>query len=188
MLCFQQSLEVIHTDFPFSPAFGNAQTRENCFDSAQHVFRRIAKHHDTVQFVDAISSLASINGGELDRGKAMQVIQLLRPDRQGRLSKSEFVKSIDSVYISLRRLQASYGNRSILLDRCDNILSGVLYSFLGGLLCVAAVPNTSQLCLFCVGFGIWLSLCFTGIISSWIEVSKPNMSHNFRLCHASHTH
>ncbi len=174
LLDFQRAIGVLDIDLPFSLAFGNAQSRKNGIESAQIVFRRLAskfKQHDTFPFVDVISGLACSSQSEFDRDKVVQLIRLFRPDRDGILSKSDFLKTVDTVYKNLRRLQLSFAAASTIYDTCDGVIDGVFYTFLGGLLLAAVVKNVSQHFLFYfLSFGIWLTVCAGGAIAKCMEV------------------
>ena len=47
---------------------------------------------------ETIALLAKDDTDEMDEVKVKQLIKIFRPDREGRLSKLEFVKSVDNVY------------------------------------------------------------------------------------------
>lgn len=50
--------------------------------------------------------------GTLDQRKVRELIKVFRPDRDGKLSLVDFVRSIDAVYRELRLLRASVANSS----------------------------------------------------------------------------
>jgi hypothetical protein len=56
--------------------------------------------------------IAVCDSGQLDEELLMKLIKLFRPDREGRLTLLDFVKSIDSVYKEQKILRASVANAS----------------------------------------------------------------------------
>jgi hypothetical protein len=96
ILQFRRALQFISDDFPFSPAFGSARTRERCIQSAQTVFERLTENSpdENLDF-ETLCFLAKRPDGGLDRAKVKELIRLFRPNRVGRLNKLEFVKSVD---------------------------------------------------------------------------------------------
>ena len=57
-----------------------------------------------------LSVLAMDEKDEFIPAKIKSYIRLFRPDRQGNLSRLDFVKSVDTVYKQLRLLRASISN------------------------------------------------------------------------------
>ena len=112
LLQFRRSMACLNTPFPFSGAFGLADTREHCIQSSQELYRRLLLN-DPDQGEVSFETLALLGlkpDGSLDQDKLKEMIRLFRPDRDGTLGILEFAKSIDSVYIELRMLRAS-GNK-----------------------------------------------------------------------------
>jgi hypothetical protein len=96
VLQFRRAINFISDEFPFSPAFGSARTRERCIQSSQNVFERLTKKcpNEILDF-DTLCLLARKADGGADRTKVKELIRLFRPNRSGQLSKLEFVKSVD---------------------------------------------------------------------------------------------
>jgi hypothetical protein len=116
------------TDFPFSAAFGIADTRAACIASAQKVYERLLLKKRTVDGMlhfDTIASLA-VNG-ELDTDRAKDFIRTFRPDRDGILSMIDFVRSVDSVYKELRLLRATVVSSSKIDKALESILNIIFY-------------------------------------------------------------
>jgi hypothetical protein len=59
-----------------------------------------------------LALLAKDEKGGIDQEKAKDLIRVFRPERDGSLSKLEFVKSIDAIYKELRLLAANISNSS----------------------------------------------------------------------------
>jgi hypothetical protein len=83
-------------------------------DSAETVYSRLLQcipEKEVVTF-DVLAMLALCDSGDLDDELLGKLIKLFRPDREGRLSLLDFVKSVDSVYKELKLLRASVANAS----------------------------------------------------------------------------
>jgi hypothetical protein len=104
--------------FVFCLAFGLADTRENCIESSQDVYRRLVLRttDSVVMGFETIAVLAVRGDGTMDQNKLKDLVRLFRPDRDGNLSLLDFVKSIDAVYKTMRLLRASIRN-SMKIDR-----------------------------------------------------------------------
>ena len=63
----------------------------------------------------------------IDQGKARDLVRLFRPDREGRLTMLDFVKSVDSVYKEFRMLNASIQNSSQIDRAFESIFNVVFY-------------------------------------------------------------
>lgn len=111
----------------FSYAFGLVETRESCIESAQEVYLRLLlddASSDVLSF-DAIATLALRSDGTFHQELLKDYIKLLRPDRDGRLSLIDFVKSVDFVYKQARLLRASVKNAQ-KIDRAFELLFNVV--------------------------------------------------------------
>ena len=114
--------------YPFGSSFGNAENREACIGSSQEVYRRLLKasSDDIVQF-ELLALLALDKDGIIDQSKAKALIKLFRPDRQGRLTCLDFVKSVDAVYKEFRMLGATIDNSSQIDRAFENIFNVGFY-------------------------------------------------------------
>jgi hypothetical protein len=101
--------------YPFSTAFGLANNRENCAQSAKEIYKCLLlgnPHSDTLQF-ETLSTLArSIDSEQLDETKLKELVKVFRPERNGTLDLLGFLRSVDRVYKELRLLRASIRNSS----------------------------------------------------------------------------
>ena len=123
---------------PFATAFGLADTREHCIESSQGVYRRLLledslKSTGVLDF-STISVLAKADSDgldvdEIDPAKMKDLIRLFRPSRDGKLTMLEFVKSVDTVYKSLRLLRASISNSSQIGHATEIMINVVFYFF-----------------------------------------------------------
>ena len=100
--------------FPFSKAFGLADSREHCIESAEEIFKcfvpTASPRPDTLQF-EALSSIAEDpESGDLDEKMLKDLVKIFRPERDGTLKLIDFVRSIDRVYKDFRLLRASIRN------------------------------------------------------------------------------
>ena len=131
MLRFRKALTFIQKRYPFSHAFGPADTRENCVDSSQKVYDRLLLHtpdEPVLQFETlALLALTDEDGETIDQEKAKDLLKLFRPNRDGCLSVLDFVKSIDSVYKEFRMLSASIQNSSQIDRAFENMFNVLFY-------------------------------------------------------------
>lgn len=104
--------------YPFSKAFGLADSRQSCVQSAEEIYQCLVRDTPDGQGVfqfDTISALAKDpDTGDLDEKKLKDLVKIFRPERDGTLSLLEFVRSIDRVYKDLRLLRASIRNSSCI--------------------------------------------------------------------------
>jgi hypothetical protein len=112
--------------FVFCAAFGLADTRENCIESSQDVYRRLLiRTTDSVMMsFETIAVLAVQGDGTIDQNKLKDLVRIFRPDRDGNLSLLDFVKSIDTVYKAMRLLRASIKN-SMKIDHSFEVIINV---------------------------------------------------------------
>lgn len=131
MLKFRNALTFIRNDYPFSYAFGPAESRESCIDSAQECYNRLllaSTGDERVVRFETLAMIALQNDGTIEQRKAKNLIKTFRPDRDGCLSILDFIKSIDAVYKEFRLLQASIENSSQIDRAFENIVNVVFYT------------------------------------------------------------
>ena len=116
VLNFRQAVLCLDSKYPFSYAFGAANTRERCIESAYIVYQQLLMHtpNETVLPFDTLALISLNDNGEIDEEKARKLIRRFRPSRDGYLSAVEFVRSVDKVYKEVRTLRASIANSSQL--------------------------------------------------------------------------
>lgn len=105
MLEFRKAVEKIDAGYPFSVTFGPCDSRENCVKSSQQVYERLmhaSPDQDHLHF-ETIATLAITDDENVDHSKLRALIKLFRPDREGGLTRLDFVKSIDTGMMLLRR-------------------------------------------------------------------------------------
>ena len=93
MLHFRRAVDFINSDYPFSPVFGKATTREECAKASQTAFDRLVS--ENVLKFDVLCKIAQNPDGTSDQKKVLELVRLFRPNRDGEISKLDFVKSID---------------------------------------------------------------------------------------------
>lgn len=130
---FRQALTFMKKKYPFLHAFGPADTRERCIESAQLVYDRLLMRtpHLNVLPFETLALLAKDEKGGIDQTKARQLIKVFRPERDGTLAKLDFVKSIDAVYKQLRLLSANVSNSSQIDRAVESLVNVVFYIILG---------------------------------------------------------
>ena len=95
VLHVRRAVEFISSDYPFSPAFGSATTREECARASQNLFEMLLKHDQYVLNFEVLCSVARNADGTSNKKKILELVKLFRPNRNGEISKLDFVKSID---------------------------------------------------------------------------------------------
>jgi hypothetical protein len=96
ILHFRKALAYIGHDYPFSLAFGPARKREQCLESAQTLYEHLLDPSSGTLIFKTLSALAvNEEDGKTDRAKIKSLIQLFRPERNGAISKLDFIKSVD---------------------------------------------------------------------------------------------
>eukprot|EP00571_Detonula_confervacea_P004055 CAMPEP_0172329148 /NCGR_PEP_ID=MMETSP1058-20130122/60728_1 /TAXON_ID=83371 /ORGANISM="Detonula confervacea, Strain CCMP 353" /LENGTH=1223 /DNA_ID=CAMNT_0013046305 /DNA_START=38 /DNA_END=3710 /DNA_ORIENTATION=- len=129
---FRKAVAYMDDKYPFSHAFGHAKTRELCVQSSQEVYDRLmlsASDCTTLPF-SILSVLGMDENGDFVDAKIKSLIRLFRPDRQGNLSRLDFVKSVDTVYKNLRLLRASIANSAQIDFAFERIINCFFYFFL----------------------------------------------------------
>jgi hypothetical protein len=96
ILLIRRALAYIDHDYPFSLAFGPARKREQCIASAQTVYENLLDPSSGTLTFKTLSALAvDEEDGKTDRAKIKSLIKLFRPERNGDISKLDFIKSVD---------------------------------------------------------------------------------------------
>ena len=94
ILQFRKSLSKLQSEFPFSYAFGKADTRDHCIESSQNLYLHLLElSPDETFHFNILGSIALQPDGSLDHEKLKSLIKVFRPDRDGILSLNDFVKS-----------------------------------------------------------------------------------------------
>ena len=136
VLQFRRALTLLKRRYPFSPAFGPSDTREICIESAERVYDRLLER-DSEEAKDLnfdVLAVLATTTGEMDEEKLKDLIKVFRPDRDGRLSRLAFVKSIDTTYKKMRFLNANIHNSSQIDIAVENLFNVAFYFLLGCLI------------------------------------------------------
>ena len=110
ILQFKQTLAFMDLSYPFSMAFGLADTRENCVQSAEEIYKCLLRGNpkfETLQFETMSAIARSRSTQEMDEARLKDLVKVFRPERDGSLDLLGFVRSVDQVYKDLRLLRAS---------------------------------------------------------------------------------
>lgn len=94
----------------------------------------------------------------MDEVKLRHLIKLFRPDRDGSLTKLDFVKSVDAVYKEIRLLRAGLAN-SQRVDRASQKIFHVAFYFILGCICLA-ILGIDPIALFFAVSGIVVGFSF----------------------------
>jgi len=124
ILQFQQAFVSIHTEFPFSVAFGDTSNRTRCIKSSERLYWRLLakqRHEEELRF----ETLCDIAHGSQTRIKTLN--GMFQPDKEGTLSQLDFIKSIDRVYKELRFTVFSIQNARQIDQAYERILDIFFY-------------------------------------------------------------
>ncbi|VEU37451.1 unnamed protein product [Pseudo-nitzschia multistriata] len=128
ILQFRQSLSKLDSKYPFSYSFGKANMRDHCVQSSQSLYLRLLRQSpDPVLHFNTLGLVALQRDGILDGEKLKSLIKLFRPDRDGRLSLIDFVKSVDNVYKEMKLLRASVRSSQKIDKSFEQIFNVVFY-------------------------------------------------------------
>jgi hypothetical protein len=133
VLQFRQALCFMNVKYPFSLNFGPADTRDRCIKSSQRVFRNLllrTPERDDLPF-ETLALLAKSGSGRFEEDEAKELIRVFRPNRDGRLSELDFVRSIDRVYKAARLLSANISSSSNTDRAVENLINACFYCVLG---------------------------------------------------------
>ena len=100
VLHFRRAVEFINGEYPFSPAFGRATTREECARASQRLFEKLLKRDEGILSFDILCKITRNPDGTINKKKMMELVKLFRPNRNGHVTKLEFVKSIDRYVVN----------------------------------------------------------------------------------------
>lgn len=132
ILQFRRALVYMNGTHPFSKAFGRADSRRECIDSAQILYHMLLHRYPDRKALpfEALLALAVNNLGGVDQEKARTVARLFHPDANLDVTLSAFVQSCDFAYKKLRLFRAAVHNSSLLDDVMEQIINIVFYIIL----------------------------------------------------------
>jgi hypothetical protein len=107
---------------------------------------------------ETLALLAKDEMGRIDQEKAKELIRVFRPDRDGRLGKLEFVKSVDVIYKELRLLSANISNSSEMDAAVHSLVNVIFYIVLGAIIVYRF--GEDPMALFLSFSGIFLAFAF----------------------------
>lgn len=133
-------------EHPFSAAFGLADTRKHCIESATRVFRRLLDESDkdgnsngNLRFSRLVEAVAyDEKTGRLSKTESSRLFETLSPDKNGNITLLDFVKSVDAVYRDIRTLTSSIDN-ACQIDRSFESVGNWLYYLIIGSVCLALI-------------------------------------------------
>jgi hypothetical protein len=131
ILQFRKSLSKLDSAFPFSFAFGKADSRDCCIQSAQNLYLRLLeKSPDKVFHFNILGLVALRSDGSLDQDKLKSLIKVFRPNRDGQLSLIDFVKStvcIEQLLYCIRCLQKNDDLKFATYFRTLKLFQDIVY-------------------------------------------------------------
>lgn len=172
ILRFYKEITVMNRRYPFLPVFGRADTHDKCISSAQRLFDRLMLRTPTSKRLPfaTIALLAKDDSdATLDKAKLRELIRMFRPDRDGKLSKLDFVKSIDAVYRDLRKLSLNIED-NVQIDRAVEFLFNLVFYFVVGSIVLRQLGfNPLELFVSLSSLIIGFTFIFASSSSKWFE-------------------
>lgn len=140
-------------------------------ESSQAVYDRLMLQtpDEEVLSFELISSVALNTEGTVDHAKMKRLVRLFRPDRSGKLTCLDFVKSIDSIYKSFRILRASIANSSQIDEAFERLFNTVYYFLLAMVLLMIVGLNPWPFIASLTGILISFAFCFGTAASKYFE-------------------
>jgi hypothetical protein len=182
VLRFRRALAFMDEKEPFGEDFGPAATRDECIESAHHVFcglEKLSSSSGKIPFSVFELLCVQDDGNTTDPKKRAALRKLFRPDAEESLSLLMFVTSCDSVYRRLRYFRASVENGTILDQTLEGIFRGFYYLVLSLVLLSILQVNVWSLLLSITSLLVSLSFAFGNVASSYVQgimlitVSRP---------------
>lgn len=102
MAAFRRALLLLESEFPFSAGFGQVDSRQSCLKASKAMFGRLHSRQDpkfSFIFINEILAALSWNDGKTDECKRKELLNLLRPDKSGKLSSNDLVSVSSNLYI-----------------------------------------------------------------------------------------
>lgn len=126
------------------------------------MYERLLRHQsigDELHF-NSIAKIAVNKDGTINHEKMKELVRMYRPNRDGTLSRMDFIKSIDAVYKEFRVLQAAIENSGkvgrafeLLINWCFYIVLWCIMLYIVGLDPFALFVSISS---FFVGFSFMI--------------------------------
>jgi hypothetical protein len=89
-------LDFIDSEYPFSASFGRASNRAECIASSQIVFDKLTgRSGNGILDFEVLCQIAQLPDGFTDHDKVRTLVKVFCPNRQGKISKLDFVRSTD---------------------------------------------------------------------------------------------
>ena len=111
---FRKAIQHLNADYPFSAAFGPADTRKNCTESASRLYYKLLSHQSDDHALEfrTLCEIAIHSDGSSDLAKVKQLVQVFRPNKDNLLYATDFTRSIDNIYRELKTLAAGIRSAS----------------------------------------------------------------------------
>lgn len=125
VLLFQAALMYMNDNKPFGEGFGQASTRDECIESAEHVYSNLltldTSENPLLDFNVLALSICD-DDGSMDEDKKKILRRLFRPDAKDQITELAFIQSCDSIFKRLCFFRASVGNSSVI----DKVLASIV--------------------------------------------------------------
>ena len=178
---FRSSVSVLKSEYPFSPFFGKAKTREDVVEGSQRLYLNLLQKQERLNLSKSMSAksnddeddnyvpallhfhtiaLAALNPRDqsVDDQMIKDMVRLLRPSRTGEINLLEFCKSIDTLYKKMRKLRASLVNEGRVNAASERLLNAIFYFIL--FICWLAIIGIDPIVLIGLFSSMLISISF----------------------------
>ena len=162
---------------PFGEAFGPADNRDACIESANALYYRLMKLDPSgshLAFEVLALAIAEEDVSEDYEMKKKAFRRLFRPDAKRELPLLAFVQSCDSVYRRLRYFIASVRNSSVLDKALEDTFNGLFFFVLALLLMSVMRFNPWPILVSVTSLLVSISFALGPSVSKYVEVSATN--------------
>lgn len=163
-------------EHPFGEAFGPADSRDTCIQSANSLYHHLMKLDPTASQLDfevLALAIAEDDTSEEYEMKKKAFRRLFRPDANGELPLIAFVQSCDTVYRRLRYFIASVRNSSVIDKALEDSFDGVFYFVLILLVMSVMRLNPWPMLVSVTSLLVSISFALGPSVSKFVEVCVP---------------
>ncbi|KAL7569468.1 hypothetical protein ACA910_009702 [Epithemia clementina (nom. ined.)] len=172
VLRFRRALACMDEEYPFGEAFGPADSRDACIQSANSLYYNLLKLDPTSEQLSyELLSFAIVeeDATEEYRMKKVTFRKLFRPDMHGKLPLLAFVQSCDYIYRRLRYFIASVRNSSVIDQALEDSFNVFFYLVLTLLLMSVMRMNPWPILVSVTSLLVSISFALGPSVSKFVE-------------------
>ncbi|KAL7571640.1 hypothetical protein ACA910_011176 [Epithemia clementina (nom. ined.)] len=172
VLRFRRALACMDEEYPFGEAYGPADSRDACIQSANSLYRNLMKldpTKDQLSFEMLALAIAEEEESEEYFMKRKAFRRLFRPDANGVLPLVAFVQSCDTVYRRLRYFIASVRNSSVIDKALEDMFNSFFFFVLTMLLMSVMRLNPWPMLVSVTSLLVSISFALGPSVSKYVE-------------------